>query len=368
MNRPRCARTRPGVNLNVKPWLAFCAIAICFGLLGCDALVDRMISRAVDQQLSAGPIAWLEDDAMNVVICGAGSPLADAARASACTAVIAGGKMYLVDVGPGSTENSMLWQLPLADLDGIFLTHFHSDHIGELGEAITQSWIAGRETPLNVYGPEGIDKVVSGFQLAYSHDLRYRVDHHGEKYLPADGAKARAVVTPMLSGKGREILNSAGLVVTVFAVDHTPVEPAVGFRFDYKGRSVVISGDTAPSPNVELNAKGADVLIHEALEGAIIGRVSEALAEAGVDRLAKLSHDILDYHTTPADAVAAGRAAGVQIVVLSHLVPAVPPALQNFVFLRDVDDGGEVDVIVASDGMHLRLPVGSDEIEIDELE
>ncbi len=364
----RPAATRPEMPARHYRGRLVLGLLLCVALFGCDAVVNRMIDRAVSQAQDSGFDEWLEDDAMHVVLCGTGSPLADPARASACTAVIAGGKMYLIDVGPGSTENSMIWRLPLAQLDGIFLTHFHSDHIGELGEAITQSWIAGRKSRLRVYGPDGIAQVVGGFQVAYSHDLKYRVAHHGEEYMPTEGAKARPVVVPMQSGMGSEILNSNEVVVRVFAVNHDPVSPAVGYRFDYKGRSVVISGDTVRSPNLELNAKGADLLIHEALVASIIGAVSSKMKESGIERLAKLSGDILDYHATPADALASARTAGVDTLVLSHLVPAVPPALQNFVFLREVEDDDEVDIIVGSDGMHFRMPAGSNEIQIDTLD
>ena len=100
---------------------------------------------------------------MTVVLCGTGSPLADQERAGACTAVIAGGELVLVDVGPGSWETLDLTNVPTGELSAVLLTHFHSDHIGDLGEAMTQSWIAGRDTPLDVYGPVGTKQVVDGF-------------------------------------------------------------------------------------------------------------------------------------------------------------------------------------------------------------
>ncbi|MYF04588.1 MAG: MBL fold metallo-hydrolase, partial [Holophagales bacterium] len=103
----------------------------------------------------------LDDGALHVVICGSGSPLPSAERAGPCTAVIAGGRMFLIDVGPGSTENLRLWGLPMGSLAGVLLTHFHSDHIGELGEVVFASWTGGRAVPLDVYGPVGVEQVVA---------------------------------------------------------------------------------------------------------------------------------------------------------------------------------------------------------------
>src|SRR6185295_9758423 len=100
-------------------------------------------------------------------------------RAGPCTAVLAGGHFVLVDVGPGSWRQVALQRLPRARLDSVLLTHFHSDHIGELGEAVMQSWVSGRRLPLNVFGPPGVEQVVDGFRTAYAFDTQYRVAHHG---------------------------------------------------------------------------------------------------------------------------------------------------------------------------------------------
>ena len=109
--------------------------------------------------------------------------------------MLAGGEFVLVDVGPGSWETVATSGLPTGDLSAMLLTHFHSDHIGDLGEAITQSWIAGRARPLDVYGPTGTERVVAGFDQAYAADAQYRTAHHGEQFMPA-GAAAAALTCP----------------------------------------------------------------------------------------------------------------------------------------------------------------------------
>lgn len=335
-----------------------------FWVAGCDRLVDAMMQRGIQQRTESVRTDLLEDGALNVFLCGTGAPLADASTAAACTLVIAGGQIYVVDVGPGSQEVAQIAGMPTAALAGVFLTHFHSDHIGELGEWAMQSWVAGRDQPLNVYGPQGVDQVVNGFKQAYRHDDAYRLAHHGADYLPVAATEWRPHAVVVAEGPGKKILEKNGLVATAFAVDHRPVEPAVGYRFDYKGRSVVISGDTDQSANLELNARDADLLIHEVLLKGLVGRMSDALGEAGWRRLQKLSGDVVDYHTSPSEAVRSANQAGVDTVVFTHLVPPVPGPLRRWLFTRHVDPE-EVAVVVGEDGMLIRLPVGSREIEID---
>src|SRR5512140_3594019 len=98
-------------------------------------------------------------DGLKVFMCGTSGPLPVKDRAKACVAIQAGGSLYLVDVGPESTENLMAWRLPVATAKAVFLTHLHSDHLGDLGEFNMQSWVAGRPAPLVLVGPTGTDKV-----------------------------------------------------------------------------------------------------------------------------------------------------------------------------------------------------------------
>jgi ribonuclease Z len=334
-----------------------------FFVVGCDRLVDGMMQRGIKQRTESVRTDLLEDDALNVFLCGTGAPLPDASTAAACTLVIAGGQIYVVDVGPGSQEVAQIAGMPTAALGGVFLTHFHSDHIGELGEWAMQSWVAGRDQPLDVYGPPGVDRVVTGFKQAYRQDDAYRIAHHGTDNLAVAATEWRPHTVSAVDGPGKTILERKGLVVTAFAVDHRPVEPAVGYRFDFKGRSVVISGDTDQSTNLELNARGADLLIHEVLLKELVGRMSDVLGDADQPRLQKLSGDVIDYHTSPSEAVQSANQAGVDTVVFTHLVPPVPGLLRSWLFTRDIDPE-DVAVVVGEDGMLIRLPEGSREIEI----
>ena len=331
-------------------------IGLVLQAIACGPIQNAMMQRNIDQLAGGNRAGWLADDAMHVVLCGTSAPLLDTDRAGPCTAVVVGGKMYLIDVGPGSTERSLEYRLPLAQLAGVFLTHFHSDHIGELGEAMTQSWLAGgRSVPLDVYGPSGVADVVDGFLRAYAFDQVYRTAHHSQLYLPKEGADMKAhTVSPSL-GEDVVVFEQDGLKVIAILVDHTPVDPAVAYRFEYGGRAVVISGDTDYSANLGRAAEGADLLVHEVLEKKVLESMSRALADNDLPRMSRLASDVLDYHTSPQDAVRLAREAGVSTLVFSHLVPPVPGFMARRVFLSDLGDVADVDVVLGEDGMHFRL-------------
>src|SRR5262245_39122381 len=184
---------------DVKPGRAVAvACLVAVSLAACDRLADRQ----VEQALTRTRTDLLKSPDLHVVLCGTGTPLPDPARAGACTAIIAGGELVLVDVGPGSWETVDLANLPTAGVSAILLTHFHSDPIGDLGEAGTQSWIAGRTKPLDVYGPPGVAQVVEGFDSAYAFDAAARVAHHRESHMPAAAGRAIAHEVAMPNGDG----------------------------------------------------------------------------------------------------------------------------------------------------------------------
>jgi len=153
-------------------------------------LLDLLVQRSVDRGLQRSNTAILDDGQLHLYLCGTAAALPDPNRAGPCTAVVAGGQFVLIDAGPASWRVVDGLNLPVARLSAVLVTHLHSDHIGELGEAIEQSWIAGRTQLLDIYGPPGIEDVVQGFAQVYSHDQGYRVAHHGAAASRA-GAGAR---------------------------------------------------------------------------------------------------------------------------------------------------------------------------------
>ena len=331
----------------------------------------RVMERTAAANLSTNLVAELPDG-LHVLLCGAGSPLPDPKRSGPCTAVIAGKRLFVVDAGGGSARvmgNNVSVRLPQGEIEGILLTHHHSDHIDGLGEVVMQRWAqGGHSSPVPVYGPEGVAEVVDGVNRAYRLSQGYRVAHHGDSVVPASGAGAvaRPFAEPA-DGESHAVLDDGDLRVIAFRVDHEPVSPAVGYRFDYKGRSVVISGDTTKSPNLERFAKDADVLVHEALAAHMVEPLTDAARAAGRDRIAKITLDILDYHTTPVEAAEIARDAGVRHLVYNHIVPPLPFGPMEELFVEGVDEVYDGPVTVGRDGTLIRLPSGSESIEIEEL-
>jgi len=301
-------------------------------------------------------------DGLHVIICGSGSPLPDPGRAGPCTMVIAGRHIFVVDAGEGGGRNLARMGLPVGRIERLFLTHFHSDHIDGLGPMLLLRW-SGRpnSVPLPIAGPPGVERVVAGFNAAYALDNGYRTAHHGPAIMPPGGAGAVAV--PFAIGAAPlVVLDADGVRVTAFPVDHDPVHPAVGYRFDYKGRAIVISGDTAPSASLVAAARGADLLVHEALQPRLVAVLTDALASKGATNTAQITRDILDYHSSPAQAADAARAAGVRQLLLNHIVPPIPFRFAYPAFLGDAGDHFSGPIGIAEDGMIITLPAGSADI------
>lgn len=316
-----------------------------------DALFERAIERVFE---SSSEEALFRGDGLKIVFCGTGSPLPSAKRAQSCTAIVAGDRYFLVDAGTGSWGKLASAGVPANRLRGVFLTHFHSDHIGDLSEVNLASWIMGREEPLAVYGPQGVIRVVSGVNEAYELDDVYRTAHHGKGV--ASPRTARMVAITFDGSQPSTVYEEDGLKITAFPVAHNPVAPAVGYRFDYDGRSVVISGDTAFSENVISAAKNVDLLVHEAQANHMVAMIQNAASKAGNVNLATVLSDIPSYHTTPEMAADIANRAGVEWLVLTHLTPAPDNTIMRRMFMRGVSGVRRNKVRIADDGMIVSLP------------
>jgi ribonuclease Z len=316
---------------------------------GQDIALEQLLSVAMQNRWPEPP------DGLRVFFCGTSSPLPAPDRAQACVVVNAGDRLFLVDAGAGSARTAALGRVPLQQLQAILLTHFHSDHIASIYDFNLNSWVAGRPAPLTVIGPEGVDQVVDGFNMAYAQDRSYRVAHHGAELLPPDlGVLEARTATP------GNVVDADGLTIRMFPVDHSPVAPAVGYRFDYRGRSVVVSGDTVVTTTLVDAARGADLLIQDGISLPIVSAMELAATEAGNTRIAKIFHDIQDYHAPVSGLSDLVEATGVRQLVVYHLVPPPQNLLMERIFRRDLPENA----VLAEDGMIIDLPAGSTEIVI----
>jgi ribonuclease Z len=326
-------------------------------------IAERIMARAYDRAMRPDPLDGLPDG-LSVALCGSGSPMPDPTRAGPCTAVIAGHRLFVVDSGEGSVKVLSLMNLPPARVEALFLTHFHSDHIADLGELMLQHWAGGAAaSPMTVYGPTGVDEVVGGFEQAYQLDRGYRIAHHGTTIVPPSGfgGTPHAFAMPPDSAD-RVLIDEPDLKVVAFPVNHGPVKPAVGYLFVYKRRRLVISGDTAASSRVEAEARGADVLVHEGLAPNLVAIQRQAAVAHGRDNLAQILQDILSYHTTPEQAAAIAQRAQVKVLLFTHVIPPLPLRALDGPFLGAAPQIYHGRIIVGRDGDIVTLPAGTSEI------
>lgn len=321
---------------------------------------DKLFTKAVAARIADNLLAEFADG-LHVILIGTGSPLADPTRAGPSTAVIAGSKMYIIDSGGGAVRKMGELGISPARVSATFLTHFHSDHIDGLGELMLQRWAGGGHTsPLPVYGPSGVEQIIEGLNMTYAQDRDYRIAHHGEAVVPPSGFGGKAM--PFDIEETATVFKDGDLMVTAFTVDHEPVAPAVGYKFTYKGRTVSITGDTAADPSLVAKVKGSDLLISEALNSEMVGVMETAFKERGVKNVAKIMLDIPDYHITPVQAAELAQAAGVDSLVLTHIVPALPNKALHKYFLGEAPSKFEGTLTIGEDGMIFSLPAGSGDI------
>ena len=314
--------------------------------------------------MTTNTIADLQDG-LHVTLCGAGGPLPDPKRSGPCVAVVAGKQLFVVDAGTGGLRNLVAMRYPTGNIEAVLLTHFHSDHIDGLGEMATIRWVNGSNTqPLPVIGPEGVQQVVDGFNRAYQQDSVYRYEHHGDTVANLSGAGMEAVsFRKPAEGQLETVYENGDLKIQALTVDHFPIDPAVGYLFTYKDRTALISGDTNKSANIEKFAQGVDLLVHEALAPNLVGLMNKIATEAGIDNIAKITADILNYHASPVGAAETARDANVGHLLYYHIVPPLIIPGAEAAWLDGVDDVF-VDYTLGQDGTAITLPAGSKDIVI----
>ena len=346
----------------IKIFLSLIVLIIIASLFAINipTFQDKLLNTGL-KNLTVNTTPFLDkEDTLKVVVCGSRSPLPAPGRAEACILVEAGDDIYIFDMGNGSAVNLQQYQIPWSNVKGIFITHMHSDHMADLPDAHLASWIQGRKSPLKVYGPKGINLVTKGFELAYSADYQYRNEHHGDEILPLDIAGYEAI----------EIANNeyiendtAGMEILPFAVNHHPVNHAFGFKIAYKGRTLVISGDTINDGSVQKYSKDIDLLIHSAISLDIIERLRSV---APIPQMDKIFLDIQDYHTPISQAGEIARDANVKHLLIYHAIPSPNNTIMEKVFYRPLK-GIYKDFTASVDGTRIILPIGTNEILIDEI-
>lgn len=297
-------------------WRVLCGLAFCL-LLGAAATEVRA-----------------QGD-FKVTLLGTASPSPRANRFGPSTLVEAGDQKLLFDAGRGVPIRMWQIKVPMGKLDALFLTHFHSDHISGIPDLWLTGWLGPefgrRAAPFRVIGPTGTKSLMENIEKAFAADIMIRLED--EKLPPAGIA-----IAPEEFDKDGVVYEKNGVKVTAFEVDHGPgIKPAYGYRVDYKGRSVVLSGDTRYNANVIRYGSGSDLLIHE---------VGSARKELMVNLFAQR---IIGHHTTPMEAGQVFTQAKPKLAVYTHIVllssATIPePTLDDVVAETRQTYGGPLEV------------------------
>lgn len=278
---------------------------------------------AVIGLLAMSPVA-AQSPQLRVTLLGTGTPLPRADRLGPSTLVEAGREKLLFDCGRGCTIRLFDRRIPLRDVR-LFLTHLHSDHVTGVADLWLTGWLAGaalhaggtadNRSPLWVRGPVGTNQLMAGLRQAFGGDITMRT---AQEHLPPLATDV-AEIAPGI------VFENAGVRVTAFAVDHGEfLKPAFGYRVDYQGRSVVISGDTRYSENLIAHASGADVIVHE------VAMAATSLANSPAAK------EILSVHTSPREAGRIFAATKPRLAVYTHFgvaggVGAAAPTMADFI-------------------------------------
>ena len=274
---------------------------------------------------------------MKLILLGTGMPMASIYRSKPAQVVLAGRKAFLVDCGAGVVTRLVRAGISPERIEDVFITHHHSDHTSGFENILISSWNSGRSVPLNVYGPGNTKDLIGKLMEHLNWDIHLRLAQ--AKNNP-DGAKID--YTEMEEGI---IYEKDGVKITVFPVDHGIVKPAVGYKFEYKGKTIVISGDTLPCENMVRYSKNADVLIHEAYSKRWLDRGLKQFPEKRA-----MVEGIMQYHSSVSEAAEIAQKAKAKHLVFTHLIPGPTPV---WYFEKDWAKG-------ASDIYKGKLTVGRD--------
>jgi len=260
-----------------------------------------IISIIISGQIKASKDSLqVSEPAIKVTLLGTGTPQPIMDRFGASTIVQAGSETLLFDAGRGCLQRLHQIKVSYDTIDALFLTHLHSDHIVGLPDLWLTGWLTSkRSVPLKVFGPTGTDNLIEYLQKAFDYDIKIRIE---DDKAPEEGSK-------LLSAEIQEgvVYEKNGVKVIAFLVDHYPVVPAFGFRIEYDGHSVVLSGDTRYSENLIKYARGTDLLIHEVI--------------IAPDTLSKSDpkYNIFAHHTTPEQAGKVFNEVKPKLAAYSHI-------------------------------------------------
>jgi ribonuclease BN (tRNA processing enzyme) len=270
-----------------------------------------------------------------------GGPRPRKGRHSSSQVIIVNDALYVVDCGDGVARQLVAAGLPLPQLRDVFITHHHSDHNADYGNLLLLSWVSGLHTRVDSWGPPPLEKITQLFFEMSATDIDIRIADQGIAS-PVPLIHAHDLTEPGV------VMQDENVRVTSALVDHPPVVPSFAYRFDSADRSIVISGDTNRSENLVALAKGADVLVHEALWVPAVDGMAR-----GAPNAALFKKHMIGSHTAVEDCGRVAAAAGVKTLVLSHLAPSDDPAITDQMWIDAARPYFKGEIIVGRDLMEI---------------
>ena len=249
---------------------------------------------------------------MKLILLGTGMPMASNYRSKPAQVILAGKKVFLVDCGAGVVTRLVEAGISPERIEDVFITHHHSDHTSGFENVFISSWNSGRITPLTVYGPGNTRDIMGKLMAHLSWDIHLRL-------VQAKNTPEGAHINYVEMEEGI-IYEKEGVKVTVFPVDHGIVKPAVGYKFEYKGKAMVISGDTLPCENMVRYSEKADVIVHEAYSKRWLDKGLKQFPEKRA-----MVEGIMAYHSSNLEAAEVAKKAGAKHLVFTHLIPGPAP-------------------------------------------
>lgn len=274
---------------------------------------------------------------------GTGSNLGNLGRMNPANLLVIGGVPYVIDCGYGVSMQLVKAGVPLPQLRHVFITHHHSDHELEYGNLLYAAWASGLNHPVDAYGPPGLEKMTRDFLALNRIDIETRIEDEGKPDL------RRLIQAHDIRDLDR-VFSNGQVKVSAMRSLHPPFHDSYGFKFEFDGKTIVFSGDTAYNPKLAEFAKGADYLVHEVQYGPGV----EALARRVPNAKRALEH-FLASHTMTDDVGRIAAAAGVKNLVLSHFVPGDDPSITDEMWAEGVRKHYKGNILVGHDLMSIDL-------------
>ena len=263
-------------------------------------------------------------------------------RTNPSTLILVNDVPYLIDCGYGVSRQLIKAGVSLGRLRYIFITHHHSDHNLEYGPLLYNAWQTAKPMKIDAYGPAGLQKLTNDFFEYQKYDIETRIGDEGS----SDPRKLIAVHE--FNGAGL-VMQNDDVKVTSCRVRHPPITQSYAYRFDARDRSIVVSGDTAYAPELAEFARGADVLVHEAMYLPAIEKLIQQNPDAK-----RLREHLLAAHTSTEDVGKVANQAGVKTLVLTHFVPGDDPTITDAQWIEGVRKNFKGRLIVGKDLMEIQ--------------